>query len=244
MIGSRPVIGITADVKATEGDPRTPSDYRVKSNYAQAVAMAGGIPILIPPDAAAEDVVALVDGLLIPGGDDIDPSKYGQELHDKALLQHPQRFEFEAEIYKTAPKELPILGICYGCQFINVMQGGTLIQHLPDIEGSKVHTGGEMQNYHLQAGSKVATAIGKTETQGKSYHHQATETPGKDVKIVGHSDDGTIEALEVTSREWTVAVQWHPERTLEDEGMRNLFKALVGAASDYAAGRRNQRVGA
>ena len=244
MIGSRPIIGITADVKATENDPRTPSELRVKSNYAQAIAMAGGIPILIPPDAAAEDVVTLVDGLLIPGGDDIDPIQYGQPLHDKAVLQHPQRFEFESAIYKAAPKELPILGICYGCQLINVIQGGTLIQHLPDIQGSVTHTGGEMQTYHLEPGSKIAEAIGATVAQGKSYHHQATETPGEDVRIVGHADDGTIEALEVISRDWTVAVQWHPERTLEDPSMRNLFQALVAEATAYATGRSMQRVGA
>jgi gamma-glutamyl-gamma-aminobutyrate hydrolase PuuD len=189
---------------------------------------------LIPPDAAASDILALVDGLLIPGGDDIDPKEYGQDLHAKAQLQHPTRFEFEAALYRAAPADLPILGICYGCQFINVMQGGTLIQHLPDVEESETHTGGVVQSYQLEPGSKVAAAIGSTRAQGKSYHHQATETPGRDVKVVGHSEDGTVEALEVTSRDWTLAVQWHPERTLDDPAMRNLFLALVKAASSYA----------
>jgi putative glutamine amidotransferase len=240
---SRPVIGITADVKSTDGDPRTAYDLRVKGNYAQAIAGAGGIPILVPPEADAEDIMGVIDGLLIPGGDDIDSVHWGAELHPRALLQDPLRFEAESALYRAAPKELPVLGICYGCQFINVMQGGTLIQHLPDIHGSMTHTGGELQSYELESETKVAQAIGSTRASGKSYHHQAVETPGTDVRVTGQADDGTVEAIEVTSRDWTVAVQWHPERTLDDQGMKNLFKALVDEASAYRAKRLEQPPG-
>ncbi|MHB8635615.1 MAG: gamma-glutamyl-gamma-aminobutyrate hydrolase family protein [Fimbriimonadaceae bacterium] len=237
MSATRPVIGITADVKATDGDPRASYDLRVKGNYAQAVADAGGIPILIPPEAAAAEIVEVIDGLLIPGGDDIDSVHFGQTLHPKALLQNPRRFEAESALYRAAPKGLPILGICYGCQFINVMEGGSLIQHLPDVAGTSTHTGGELQAYDLEPGTKVAEAIGATRAEGKSYHHQAVEAPGTDVRVTGHAADGTVEAIEVTSRDWTVAVQWHPERTLEDAGMKNLFRALVREASAYRAKR-------
>jgi len=234
---ARPVIGITADVKATDGDPRTAYDLRVKGNYAQAIAGAGGIPVLIPPEAEASEIMEVIDGLLIPGGDDIDAVHFGQKLHPQALLQNPMRFEAESALYRAAPKELPILGICYGCQFINVIQGGTLIQHLPDVEGSMTHTGGELQTYELEPGTKVAKAIGSTRAQGKSYHHQAVESPGMDVEITAHAADGTVEAIEVSTREWTVAVQWHPERTLEDEAMQSLFRTLVSEASAYRSRR-------
>lgn len=237
MSSARPVIGITADVKATDGDPRTAYDLRVKGNYAQAIAGAGGIPILIPPEAQASEIMEVVDGLLIPGGDDIDPVHWGHELHPHALLQNPMRFEAESALYRAAPKDLPILGICYGCQFINVMEGGTLIQHLPDVDGALTHTGGELQTYELEPETKVAKAIGSTRAEGKSYHHQAIEAPGDDVRVTGHAADGTVEAIEVTSRGWTIAVQWHPERTLDDEGMQRLFRALVAEASAYRAKR-------
>ena len=230
-------------MKATENDSRTAYDLRVKGNYAQAIAGAGGIPILIPPEAAASDIMQLIDGLLIPGGDDIDPVHWGQELHPQALLQDPMRFEAESALYRAAPKDLPVLGICYGCQFINVMQGGTLIQHLPDIEGSMTHTGGELQTYELEPETKVAKAIGATRAEGKSYHHQAVEAPGSDVRVTGRAPDGTVEAIEVTSRDWTIAVQWHPERTLDDEWMKNLFKALVAEASAYRTKRLAHTVG-
>jgi len=238
-----PVIGITADVKTNDGDARTPHDLRVKGNYAQAIAEAGGLPILVPPDAAAEEIVELIDGLLIPGGDDIDPVHFGQALHPEALLQNPLRYRAESALYRAAPKALPIFGICYGCQFINVMQGGTLIQHLPDLTGAMKHTGGEVQKYELEPESRVAKAIGSNHAEGKSYHHQAIEQPGRDVRITGHAEDGTAEAIEVADRDWTVAVQWHPERTLDDEAMRRLFRAFVEEAAAYRAQRRAHPVG-
>lgn len=244
MRSTKPVIGITADVKPSDGDARAAYDLRVRGNYAQAIAGAGGVPVLVPPEADAAAILQLLDGLLIPGGNDIDPVHFGQELHPKAELQEPLRFDAEAALYKGAPPDLPILGICYGCQFVNVMQGGTLIQHLPDVEGSETHTGGTLQRYELTPGSKVADAVGAESVMGKSYHHQAILDPGAGVAVTGYAADGTIEAIEVESRKWTVAVQWHPERTLDDMAMRNLFRAFVDAAAAYRTQRESCGSGA
>lgn len=234
----KPVIGITADVKASDDDLRSPSTFSVKSNYVDAIAAAGGTPMLVPPGADPDEVLEILDGLLIPGGDDIDPKHFGQELHPKAELQHPMRFDAEAKLYRKAPPTLPILGICYGCQFINVLQGGSLTQHLPDIDGAAVHTGGPIQQYRLEEGSKIATAVRANVAEGRSYHHQAVLEPGDNVAITGYSEDGTVEALEVTDRSWTVAVQWHPERTLDNAGMQHLFRTFVEQAAKYAGAKR------
>lgn len=230
----KPVIGICADVKSSRDD-RCDYELSLKGNYSDAIIDAGGVPIIIPPGADPEVVVRFIHGILIPGGNDLDPALFGQAQHPMAELQDSRRYAAESALYRIAPTEMPLLGICGGCQVINVIQGGSLIQHLPDTQSSAVHTGGIRQTYRIEPGSKAARAFGSTKVGGKSYHHQAIERPGENVKVVGTSEeDDVVEAIEVEGRRWTIGVQWHPERTLDDDAMRSLFSAFVMEAGAYA----------
>lgn len=202
-------------------------------NYAQAISDAGGVPVLIPPTADVQSIAELIDGWLIPGGRDIDPKEFGQELHPRAELQDPARFAIEKALYLTVDEAMPILGICYGCQFVNVVRGGTLQQHLPDILGESEHEGGTVQQYSPAAGSTLEGIVGSAPIEGKSYHHQAIETPAEGVRVVARHADGTIEAIEDANGRWVVGVQWHPERTLGDGASRKLFEAFVDAAKQF-----------
>ncbi len=205
------------------------------------MAEAGGIPLLIPPMADMDGIAGLIDGWLIPGGDDIDAKHFGEENHPKVELQDPARFEGEARLYKAIPDDLPVLGICYGCQFLNVIRGGSLIQHLPDVVGHEQHTGGTMQKYEVDPASKLGGVIGTSVIEGKSYHHQAVGNLGADLTITSRSEDGTVEAVEATDRPWVIGVQWHPERTFEDPPTRKIFDTLIQSATAYkeSKGRRD-----
>ena len=229
----KPVIGITVDASPDPGDCRTRGKLSLNWNYAQAVAEAGGVPVLIPPQADPEAVATIVDGWLIPGGDDIDPRHWGDERHPQAKLVAQERFDCERRFFGLVPKELPLLGICYGCQFLNVANGGSLHQHLPDVVGHESDAGGKLQEYVLDETSLVARALGADRVEGESWHHQAVDRLGQTIRVVGHNEDGTVEAIESVDRPWMIGVQWHPERTLEDESSRRLFRAFVEAAAAY-----------
>lgn len=229
----KPIIGISVDCKQEPDDARTGGKLTLNWNYAQAVAEAGGVPILIPPTADMVAVAEIIDGWLIPGGDDIDAKHFGEENHPKVELQDPARFDGEARLYKAAPKDLPIFGICYGCQFVNVMRGGSLVQHLPDVVGHEEHTGGTVQGYQLESNSRVANIIGDTAIEGKSYHHQAVGRVGSGLEVVAKNEDGTVEAVEAQDHPWLIGLQWHPERTLSDPKTRKIFTDFVDAANRY-----------
>lgn len=229
----KPFIGITVDSKVNPENDRTNGTLELNWNYAQRVAEAGGVPVLLPPQADPETVVAKLDGLMIPGGADIDPQHWGEEPHPQTVLINPERTNFELRLLKALPPEMPVLGICYGCQLINVSRGGSLVQHLPDHTPVE-HTGGPLQKVSVEGDAKLAAVMG-TEVEGKSYHHQAVGKVGTGLRVVAHHEDGTVEALEAEDRLWTVGVQWHPERTPDDPATRNLFRAFIDAAQRYAA---------
>lgn len=230
----KPVIGITVDCHRDPDDARTRGKLELNWNYAQAVADAGGIPVLIPPMADMEALAKIIHGWLIPGGDDIDASRFGEENHPKVSLADPARFEGEQRLWQNIAAEMPILGICYGCQFLNVARGGTLIQHLPDVVGHESHSGGTLQDYQIAPDSKLSSVVGADTISGKSYHHQAVNAPGENLKIVSKNADGTIEAIEATDRPWVIGVQWHPERTLQDPPTIRIFDDFVSAAKRFA----------
>lgn len=229
----KPIIGISVDCHRDPQDERSGGKLTLNWNYAQAVAEAGGVPILIPPTADMAEIAEMIDGWLIPGGDDIDAARFGEENHPEVKLQDPARFEGEARLYQAAPRDLPIFGICYGCQFVNVMRGGNLIQHLPDVVGHGSDTGGTLQDYEIEPTSKIAGIVGDTEIAGKSYHHQAVKQVGQGLEVVAKNEDGTIEAIEASDHPWLVGLQWHPERTLEDPKTRRIFTAFIQAATAY-----------
>lgn len=226
----KPLIAITTDLQSD-------SRHTLNWNYPEQVAKAGGNPIIISPLTDLEEVVGLFDGWLIPGGNDFDSAYYGQPLHPKAELQHPARWEMEQKLYSLIPSDLPILGICGGCQFINVIRGGTLHQHIPEILGHESHSGGTLQDYSVFEQSVLARSANAVKIVGKSYHHQAVDKLGSELTITARSEDGTVEAIEDQSKPFCVGVQWHPERTPDDLATQNLFKAFIDAASSFREGK-------
>jgi gamma-glutamyl-gamma-aminobutyrate hydrolase PuuD len=229
----KPLIGISVDCTFEPEDDRTKGTLKLNWNYAQAIADAGGVPILIPPQADASQIGSVIHGWLIPGGNDISASNWGEENHREVETIEEARFNAEKSLYNELDPQMPVLGICYGCQFINVARGGSLIQHLPDMVGHDLHRGGTLQGYSVEKNSKLATAIEATEIKGKSYHHQAVDRTGAGLEVVARDDEGTVEAVEATDRPWMVGVQWHPERTLDDPATQRLFKSFIQAASEY-----------
>lgn len=234
----KPIIGITVECKHDPEDARTRGKIELNWNYGQAIADAGGVPVILPPMADMGAIVDLIDGWLIPGGLDIDAKNFGEENHPSCELQDPSRFASEKALMEVAPQEMPILGICYGCQFLNVIRGGNLLQHIPDVDGTAVHTGGPHQTYEVRDGSKLNRVVGQAVVDGKSYHHQAIKQPGRNLVVVATSNDGIIEAVEASDRPWLIGVQWHPERTLESPESVRIFAEFIAAARHYAERRK------
>lgn len=228
----KPIIGISCSTAPEPDNARTRGKLSLNWNYADAVALAGGVPILIPPHAEPADVVRILDGWLIPGGDDIDPREYGKADHPKQKLLNPARYRLEKAIFQRIPPTLPRFGICYGCQFLNVMHGGTLSQHLPDVVGHAQHHSGAVQTYRVEPGSRLSEIVGTDSLSGKSYHHQGIERLGGGLRATSFHEDGTVESVE-SDLPFELAVQWHPERTLDDPVSRRLFEAFVEAARQF-----------
>lgn len=242
----KPLIAITVESRFDAEDTRSMGDMKLNWNYAAAIAAAGGNPIIITPQTDVQALAPLLDGWLIPGGLDIDARRFGQENHPEVELQDNSRFEIEAKLYHVADAEMPILGICYGCQFINVVRGGTLVQHLPDVlDGAGIHSGGTLDPVRLESDSKLAKVVGDTIVSGKSFHHQAVDALGHGLRVAARHADGTIEAVEGTDARWMFGVQWHPERTFDDLPTRRLFSSFIQAAEDFRASKlRGSVVGA
>ncbi len=223
----KPVIGITC---GTSENPRTGfrhGKFQLNREYVDRVVAAGGAPIVIPPGSDAETVAALLDGLIIPGGEDLDSGLWGEPLHPEASLEYTGRTETERRLIAALDPRTPILGICYGCQLINVLHGGSLSQHLPDILGDDRHRGDPIHTYKIEPGSRLAGILGES-ARGKSWHHQAIDQLGQNIRVVARHEDGTIEGIEGTTDRWLIGVQWHPERTDVPE-TETLFEAFMNA---------------
>lgn len=233
----KPVIGISVEPFFEPENARTRGRLHLNWNYPEIVSVHGGTPILLPPTADPVEIARLLDGWLIPGGRDLDPAIWGEASHPENELQDPSRFAFEKALYAALEPETPILGICYGCQTLNVLRGGTLEQHLPDRVGHDRHTSGEIESLKVESGARLQGIFG-AEAKGKSYHHQAIGALGCNLTIAARSEDDVIEAIEATDRPWEMAVQWHPERTPENEGTKKLLDSFIEAAIAYATQRR------
>lgn len=237
----KPIIGITVEGRREPDDRRTGGKLALNWNYAQVIADAGGVPLIIPPMADMSVIAPLIHGWLIPGGLDIDAARFGEENHPKANLQDPSRYEGEERLYRQIDPDLPVLGICYGCQFINVVRGGSMEQHLPDRLGHENHEGGTVENHKLDR-SKLSQLIGSETVQGRSYHHQAIGELGTGLRTVSKDADGVIEAVEADDRPWMIGVQWHPERSADDPVTWKLFEGFIEAAREYALSPKMERV--
>ncbi|HEY3728716.1 MAG TPA: gamma-glutamyl-gamma-aminobutyrate hydrolase family protein [Solirubrobacteraceae bacterium] len=205
----------------------------VPLGYANAVAAAGGRPVLLPPmlDGVAETLDA-VDGLIFCGGPDIDPAVYGQRPGPETAAVSPERDPAELALLRAAlDEEVPVLGICRGMQLLNVAYGGTLIQHLPAVvghDGHRTRPGSfDVHEVVLAPGTRVEAILGER-AEGCSGHHQGIDAVGDGLTAAGWAADGSVEALEDPEQRFALGVLWHPE---EGEDHR-LFAALVEAARD------------
>jgi len=237
-----PVIGIT-----TYG--RNPENrFTLPAGYVEAVRAAGAIPLLIPPgEPRLEECLDLLDGLVLAGGGDVDPALYGGSPHPTIANVDPERDRVEIELVRDAvASSLPTLGICRGLQLLNVAQGGTLIEHLPDVVGeSVIHRTPEREPVphavRVQEGSRLAGILGKTEYAPMSLHHQAVRAVGNALEVVARAPDGTVEAVEMPAHPFLMAVQWHPEMTAAQEPAdRRLFEAFVAAAVESRKNRKRR----
>lgn len=230
----RPIIGITTYVEpASWGVWTDLGTTLVPHAYTEAVTRAGGRAVLLPPDDADADVLRVLDGLVLSGGADVEPARYGAEPGPLTVTR-PDRDAAELALLRAAlAADLPVLGVCRGLQVLAVAAGGTLHQHLPDVLG---HTGhqpapGEYGTHeaHFTPGSRIAGLMGD-DRKVHCYHHQAVADAGT-LTVTGRAEDGTIEAVEDPARRFVLGVQWHPELTRD----QRLFGALVAAA-----GRRDE----
>ena len=207
-------------------------------NYVKAIRESGGIPVVLPnSDFSAEviaDYLTRLDALLMPGGPDIPPSEYGESAHETVKRLDDDRFNFEkaigsAWIEKT---DKPMLGICLGSQWINVLHGGSLVQDIPS-EFNVIHRD-VTHAVTLEPDSHLARIFGETEFEVNSLHHQAVRNVGKGLRIVARSPDGIVEATESTDpNRFLIGVQWHPEKLMPDDPRQaKLIKAFVEAAKE------------
>ncbi len=188
-------------------------------NYAEAIVKAGGLPYFVAnlDPNLAEDYIAEARGLLLTGGADFDPEYFGQDPDMELGRVDYERDAFELALYKAAKaKGIPILGICRGLQAINIAEGGTLHQHVPTAGATAQHEqrnidGTPSHKVTLEPDCFLAKAYGSFQIKTNSYHHQAVDAIGKDLRIVGRCSDGTVEAIEGTKKPFIVGVQWHPE---------------------------------
>jgi putative glutamine amidotransferase len=243
----RPVIGLTTYLEQSRsGVWDVPAAFLPKV-YFEAVTRAGGTVVLLPPQpvdsSIADRLLDSIDGLIITGGKDVDAARYGQQPH--ALNDEPRTDRDDLEfvlLERAIARDLPYFGICRGMQVLNVLRGGTLIQHLPDVIGSERYNAGNgvfTPNPALTVpGTRLAELVGETVTV-QSYHHQALDAVGEGLTVSARGDDGIIQAVDVDEMTFGIAVQWHPEESRDD---LRLFAGLVEAAAEHAARAESQAV--
>jgi putative glutamine amidotransferase len=235
---TRPAIGICAALEEAQWGVWNRPAVLLAHDYIVAIQDAGGLPLIIPPDPHLEhhpdEALDRVDGLILAGGADIDPSSYGAEPHPETNGTVPQRDRVELALTRRAvERQLPVLGICRGMQLLNVAFGGTLRQHVPDEVGHDEHrrNPGSFQDsdhdVRLSPGSLAAQAAGEELHGTKSHHHQAIAELGEGLQVTGTSVlDDLPEAVERPDG-FVLGVQWHPEA---DEESRVIGMLVAEAA--------------
>jgi putative glutamine amidotransferase len=248
MTKPRPAIGIcTALEQATWGVWEQRAALTPFS-YVTAIQRAGGLAVMIPPDPYPledpDEVLDRIDGLILAGGADIDPSSYGTQPHPQTKGTVPERDRAELALARRAvQRDMPVLGICRGMQLLNVALGGTLRQHLPDELGHEEHRRfpgsfeGSDHDVRLNAGSLAAAAAGEELHGTKSHHHQGVQRIGEGLQVTGYSTvDELPEAIEAPGKRFVLGVQWHPEA----DSTSRVVGALVNEARDYLSARGSE----
>ena len=238
---TKPIIGIGSDLAVKEGQRDRAFAY---TTYTEALRRAGAVVFVIPPQPEnAADVVASLDGILLAGGDDCDPSLYGEERHPSCETMDLRRQENELALARAARERgIPTLGICLGLQMMNVAAGGTLIQDIASSVDTEINHASEPddRNRHdvlVETGTKLAGVVGAGEHQVNSSHHQAIGHVAPGLRVTALAPDGIVEGLEDPALPFYVGVQWHPEDMTGEQDATTLFGAFVEAARKRAEGR-------
>jgi putative glutamine amidotransferase len=224
-----PLIGITTYSVNAQGDVPLPFQY------VHSVRRAGGLPVLIAPgEPHLNELLGRLDGLVLAGGGDICPTRYGGQMHPTIYMVNPERDASELELTAALlERRMPTLAICRGLQILNVALGGSLHPHLPDVVGEHVlhRLPPRLPTSHsvdVDADSELARQLASTRITSVSWHHQAVDRLGQGCRAVAHAPDGVIEAIEVQGHPEMVAVQWHPElSSATDVSQQQLFDNLV-----------------
>lgn len=236
MQGKRPLIGLVCGHQS-----ETPDRYYVNSAYLQAVIKAGGTPILIPyqPKEQIYQIISLLDGLVLPGGVDVDPNRYGESPVVKCGEIDP--FWDELDLLATGfalERGLPILAICRGMQVLNVALGGTLVQDIPSQIKDPLKHSQEAPRWYathditVEQASLLGRIWGNALTRVNSFHHQSVGKVGRGLRIVATAPDGVIEAVESTDHPFVLGLQWHPELMINDYPAANrIFQHFIEACS-------------
>ncbi|MFD9594105.1 gamma-glutamyl-gamma-aminobutyrate hydrolase family protein [Kitasatospora sp. NPDC059973] len=231
----RPFIGVsTYQVDVSWSDWRNRPVALVPERYTAYVRDSGGIALLLPPDSPerAPEVLARLDALVITGGPDIDPAYYGQPPHPLTEADSPERDQWESALLRAAlAAGMPLLGICRGMQVLNVVCGGSLVQHLPDVVHPDVHAGtpGRYGAHTVRPvpGTLLGGLLPESELTVPTFHHQAVDRLGAGLRVSAHAPDGTVEAVEGPG--FTLGVQWHPEQGDDLRVMQALVRAATAA---------------
>jgi putative glutamine amidotransferase len=250
----RPLIGVTTSEMRRaesinpmpEGEPPTRLEMALGLPYLRGLEDAGALPLVMPPlgEEAIEPLLDRLDGICLSGGPDLDPAGYGAEPHPELGPIEPNLDRFELAVARRADaREMPILAICRGTQAINVVRGGSLHQHLPEISTEIVHrqrTPGSQTSHPvaIEAGSDLAAALGGSgidEIDVNSFHHQALDRVGGGLVVSARAPDGTIEGVEDPARPFLIGVQWHAETLLHRVYEASLFRTFVDACRDDGA---------
>jgi len=229
-------VAVTASIRP-EGDT---SRVRLTAAYVTALERAGLVPLIVPPLSNAEAAASVLDsvaGLVLTGGEDVDPARYGEKRHEKVRSVNPARDATEAALIEEArARGTPVLAICRGIQILNVALGGTLVQDISsqcetsidhDDEGARNSRTHEVE---IEPDSLIARAVGAEHVTVNSFHHQSVKRVADGMRVTARSPDGVIEGIESTDEDWWVmGVQWHPEEMTEsaEPWDRGLFKAFA-----------------
>lgn len=249
----RPLIGVTtSEVRPKERTQPTPEgdplgkEMALGIDYLKGIEAAGGLPVVMPPlaEAAIEPLLDRLDGICLSGGPDLDPSLYEEAPHPELGPTEPDLDRFELAVAARADaREMPILAICRGTQALNIVRGGALHQHLPDLSTDVTHRqsnpGTEPSHpVEIDPDSQLAAAFGGGEievTDVNSFHHQAIARLGQGLRISARAPDGTVEAIEDPSRRFLIGVQWHAETLVHRAAEAELFRRFVEACRDDGA---------
>jgi putative glutamine amidotransferase len=215
----------------------------LQQSYVRAIMQAGGVPVLIP-SMIAEDgwdaVYSRLDGILFSGGGDIALKYFPGDSHPRIDDVEPERDSVELKMLQAAASDgKPFLGICRGCQVMNVALGGTLYTHIPDqLPNALDHSyPGNMRTVlvhevKIEEGTHVADVYGSPIIQVNSLHHQGLKDIAPALRVAGHAPDGLVEAIELPDHPFGIGVQWHPEWLTDQDATRNLFRKFVEAARE------------